>query len=335
MKIKNDFSSILESYFSKHLKLERKFSINTYDTYLTVLKQFINYLSDELKIKRHELSLYDFNKKNIMTFLDYVERSLKCSSKTRNHKLTIINSFLEYAQSINPVYIDLYLSSKSIKMKKVPKKKMDFMTVEEMKAFFKCIDLRYRSGYKHYIMLTVLYETGARVSELINMEVSDIFFNKDPYIKIVGKGNRERLVYINDSVVSMIKEYMKKFKIKSGFLFLNHSNEKFTRYGVNKIVNKYYEKAKKKCPTLNNKTITPHTFRHSKAVHFLQNGTALPIIQRFLGHSNIQTTEIYLDITNDVVIEAVKLAADVLSINKEQTLWSGDEALIELLESLK
>lgn len=126
-----------------------------------------------------------------MTFLDYVERSLKCSSKTRNHKLTIINSFLEYAQSINPVYIDLYLSSKSIKMKKVPKKKMDFMTVEEMKAFFKCIDLRYRSGYKHYIMLTVLYETGARVSELINMEVSDIFFNKDPYIKIVGKGNRE------------------------------------------------------------------------------------------------------------------------------------------------
>lgn len=128
---------------------------------------------------------------------------------------------------------------------------------------------------------------------------------------------------------------MKKFKIKSGFLFLNHSNEKFTRYGVNKIVNKYYEKAKKKCPTLNNKTITPHTFRHSKAVHFLQNGTALPIIQRFLGHSNIQTTEIYLDITNDVVIEAVKLAADVLSINKEQALWSGDEALIELLESLK
>ena len=116
MKIKNDFSSILESYFSKHLKLERKFSINTYDTYLTVLKQFINYLSDELKIKRHELSLYDFNKKNIMTFLDYVERSLKCSSKTRNHKLTIINSFLEYAQSINPVYIDLYLSSKSLKM---------------------------------------------------------------------------------------------------------------------------------------------------------------------------------------------------------------------------
>lgn len=232
MKIKNDFPPILESYFSKHLKLERKFSTNTYNTYLTVLKQFISYLSDKLKIKRSSISLHDFNKKNILLFLDYVETSLKCSSKTRNHKLTIINSFLEYAQSINPIYIDLYLSSKSIKLKKVSKEKMDFMTKEEMKAFFECIDLKHKSGYKHYVMLTVLYETGTRVSELINIKVSDIFFDENPYIKITGKGNKERLVYINDSVISMIKEYMSKFNIESGILFLNHSNEQFSRYGV-------------------------------------------------------------------------------------------------------
>ncbi len=132
----------------------------------------------------------------------------------------------------------------------------------------------------------------------------------------------------------MIKEYMSKLNIETGPLFLNHSNKQLSRYGVNKIVNKYYEKAKKECLTLQNKTITPHTFRHSKAVHFLQNGTALPIIQRFLGHSHIQTTEIYLDITNDVVIEAVKLAANTLSSNKEKALWEGDEDLIALLESL-
>lgn len=334
MKIKNDFPTILESYFSKHLKLERKFSINTYNTYLIVLKQFISYLSDVLKIKRSSISLNDFNKNNILMFLDYVETILNCSSKTRNHKLTIINSFLEYAQSINPIYINLYLSSKSIKLKKVPKEKMDFMTIEEMKAFFRSIDLKHKSGYKHYVMLTVLYETGSRVSELINMKVSDIYFNENPYIKITGKGNKERLVYINDSVVSMIKEYMSKLNIETGPLFLNHSNKQLSRYGVNKIVNKYYEKAKKECLTLQNKTITPHTFRHSKAVHFLQNGTALPIIQRFLGHSHIQTTEIYLDITNDVVIEAVKLAANTLSSNKEKALWEGDEDLIALLESL-
>lgn len=208
------------------------------------------------------------------------------------------------------------------------------MTVEELKTFFECIDLKHKTGYKHYVMLTTLYETATRVSELINMRTTDLFFSENPYIKIVGKGNKERIIYINDSVVSMIEEYRKKFNISNGYLFLNNSGNQFTRYGVNKIVNKYFEQAKQKCQTLRSKTITPHSFRHTKAVHFLQNGTALPIIQRFLGHSNIQTTEIYLDITNSVVIEAVKLSANIITSSNEKALWAGDEDLISLLESL-
>ncbi|MEG2464341.1 MAG: tyrosine-type recombinase/integrase [Malacoplasma sp.] len=334
MKIKNDFSTILDSYFTRHLKLERKFSTNTYTTYLMVLKQFIVYLDEVKKIRRTKIMICDFSKDNILDFLNYVEINNKCSVKTRNHKLTIINSYLEYAQSINPIYLSVYLSSKSIKVKRTINKKMDYMTILELKSYFECINLKHKSGYKHYVMLTVLYETAARVSELINIKVSDVYFSENPYIRIIGKGSKERLVYINDSVVTMIKEYMQKFNITDGYLFLNHSNKMFTRYGINKIVDKYYELAKNNCPTLINKNISPHTFRHAKAVHFLQNGTALPIIQRFLGHSNIQTTEIYLDITNDVVIEAVKLAANTISDNKEKALWEGDESLISLLESL-
>lgn len=335
MKIKNDFPEILNSYFTKHLQLERRFSDNTYNTYLMVLKQYITYLSTK-GIASSKISINDFNKSNILSFLNYIESELNCSSKTRNHKLTIINSFLEYAQSINPIYLSIYLDSKSIKLKKVTKEKMDFMSIEEIKAFFKAIDLKHKAGYKHYVLFTLLYETATRVSELINIKVCDCFLsNEHPYIKILGKGNKERIVYINDSVVKMILEYMGKFKINEGILLRNHSNEQFSRFGINKLISKYYDIAKKECPTLNRKTITPHTFRHSKAVHFLQNGTALPIIQRFLGHSSIQTTEIYLDITNDVVIEAVKLAANTLSSEHVEAKWSNDEKLIELLESIK
>ena len=334
MKIKNDFPEILNSFFTKHLQLERRFSDNTYNTYLMVIKQYISFLNS-IGIKNNEISLNNFNKNNILNFLNYVEQQLKCSSKTRNHKLAIINSFLEYAQSINPVYLDIYIQSKNIKLKKVVKEKMDFMTIDELKAFFKAINLKYKSGYKHYVLFTILYDTGTRVSELINIKVNDCFLTIDhPYIKILGKGNKERIVYINDSVVKMISEYMDKFKIYDGFLLRNHSNEQYSRFGINKTIAKYYDIAKKECPTLQRKTITPHTFRHSKAVHFLQNGTALPIIQRFLGHSSIQTTEIYLDITNDVVIEAVKLAANTLLMDKVESKWNNDEKLIELLESL-
>ncbi|MGM9881640.1 MAG: tyrosine-type recombinase/integrase [Bacilli bacterium] len=334
--IKNDFSKILESYFLKHLKLERKYSENTYTTYLSVISQFINYLKADKGIKAGKISIENFSKDNILDFLNYVESDLGCSSKTRNHKLTVINSFLEYAQSINPIYIKVFLDSKSIKLKRVTKVKQDFMTIEELEAFFKSINIKTKDGYKHYVLFTVLYETGTRVSELINIKTSNLFFNnQNPYIRILGKGNKERIIYVNDNVVKIVNEYMSKLKINDGYLFTNHCGEPYTRFGINKLVDKYYEISKKECPTLSNKTVTPHTFRHSKAVHFLQNGTALPIIQRFLGHASIQTTEIYLDITNDVVIEAVNLAANLINVESKKALWSGDDKLIEMLEGLK
>lgn len=337
IKQNNDFSMILENYFTKHLSLERKFSTSTYNTYLIVIWQYLRYLSDIKDIRPKDISIYNFDKQTILNFLEYVETDLNCSIKTRNHKLTIINSFLEYAQSINPIYLDVYLKSKSIKLKKIKQEKMDFLTREELEVFMKTINIKTKNGYKHYVLIALLYEAGLRASELINLKTSDLFFtNESPYIKVLGKGNKERIIYLNVDIVSIVNEYIEKFKIKEGYLFLNHSKEQFTRFGINKIVNKYFELAKKECPTLVNKTITPHSFRHSKAVHLLMNNTALPIIQRFLGHNSIKTTEIYLDITNDEVSKSILSVSSAIN-TKENTeaTWKGDEKLIELLESLK
>ena len=336
MRIKNDFPSILGNYFTKHLSLERRFSENTYKNYLITLKQFIDYLENNIGISRRSISISDFTKENILSFLMYVENELGCTSKTRNYKLTVINSFLEYAQSINPIYLRQYMDSKSIKLKRVVKEKMDYLTKDELETVFKAINLKHKDGYRHYVLLTVLYETATRVSELINIRIEDLFFNNESaYIKVLGKGFKERIIYINDSVVEMINEYRSKLNINDGYLFLNHSKQQMSRQGVNKIIDKYVEIAKKECPTLTHKRVSPHTFRHSKAVHFLENGTALPIIQRFLGHSSIQTTEIYLDITNEVVIDAVNTIADKITPkNREKSMWDGDDKLVALLEGL-
>lgn len=337
IKQNNDFSMILENYFTKHLSLERKFSTSTYNTYLIVIRQYLRYLSDIKDIRPKDISIYNFDKQTILNFLEYVETDLNCSIKTRNHKLTIINSFLEYAQSINPIYLDVYLKSKSIKLKKIKQEKMDFLTREELEVFMKTINIKTKNGYKHYVLIALLYEAGLRASELINLKTSDLFFtNESPYIKVLGKCNKERIIYLNVDIVSIVNEYIEKFKIKEGYLFLNHSKEQFTRFGINKIVNKYFELAKKECPTLVNKTITPHSFRHSKAVHLLMNNTALPIIQRFLGHNSIKTTEIYLDITNDEVSKSILSVSSAINTKENaEATWEGDEKLIELLESLK
>ena len=209
IKQNNDFSMILENYFTKHLSLERKFSTSTYNTYLIVIRQYLRYLSDIKDIRPKDISIYNFDKQTILNFLEYVETDLNCSIKTRNHKLTIINSFLEYAQSINPIYLDVYLKSKSIKLKKTKQEKMDFLTREELEVFMKTINIKTKNGYKHYVLIALLYEAGLRASELINLKTSDLFFtNESPYIKVLGKGNKERIIYLNVDIVSIVNEYI-------------------------------------------------------------------------------------------------------------------------------
>ena len=117
---------------------------------------------------------------------------------------------------------------------------------------------------------------------------------------------------------------------------MNNSSRQYTRFGINKIVEKYVNLSKENHESLNNKNITPHSFRHSKAIHFLQNGTSLPVIQKFLGHNQIQTTEMYLDITNETVIDTINNLANLIDYNKsEECIWKGNKDLIELLNSFK
>lgn len=337
MMTNNNFSKILNNYFSKHLSLERKFSVNTYETYLIVLKQFIEYLKKEKGLSPKDITISSFDKETIIDFLRYVENDLGCSIKTRNHKLTVINSFLDYAQSIDPTCLDIYLGAKSIRLKKTVKEKMDYLTKEELEIFMKQINIKTKNGYKHYIIVALMYEAGLRASELTDLRIDDLFFMKDTsYIKILGKGGKERIIYLNDDIVLMIDEYRSKFNIDSGYLFLNNSGRKLTRFSLNKMIARYYDLAKKECPTLIRKTITPHSFRHSKAVHLLMNNTALLIIQRFLGHSSIKTTEIYLDITNEEVKKSISKAASHIKANRDvKASWQGNDKLIELLESLE
>lgn len=332
----NDLANLINSFFSSYLKNERKYSDNTYLGYLNVISQLINYLEKHIKKKRYEITIDDFTRDNILSFLDYIEATNNCVEKTRNHHLTVIKSFFKYVQTINPIYIERFLEIDSIKKKKEEKKTIDYLTIEELETVLSQCDLKSKSGYKHFVLMSLLYETACRVSELINIKINDINFCNNSYIKVLGKGNKERIIYISKNMVEILEKYIKKFNISDGYLFLNNSSRQYTRFGINKIVEKYVNLSKENHESLNNKNITPHSFRHSKAIHFLQNGTSLPVIQKFLGHNQIQTTEMYLDITNETVIDTINNLANLINYNKsEECIWKGNKDLIELLNSLK
>jgi len=326
----------LEMYLIKHLPLERGFSDKTVESYYTSIKQFLNFIAKNKNKTIREISLLDFTLENVGDFLNHLEEVVGNSVTTRNLRLAGIVSFCKYVGDVEVKYINISNNLSKIRFKKSDSKKVEFLTVEEYQELIKSVDLTEKIGLKHYVLINVLYDTGARVSELINMSIEDINFGIENSIRIIGKGNKHRLVYINKHSVKLLKKYIERFNITSGCLFKNNSNNKMTRFGVEYIIKKYHQIASVNIESLKNKNVTPHTLRHTKACHFLINGTSLPVIQRFLGHESITTTEIYLDVTSDVIIKAVEKAGDLIfnNTNQNSKVWENEKNLIDKLNNL-
>ena len=181
--------------------------------------------------------------------------------RTRNQRRASLISFISYCAMIDPLYQNTLDDIRLVKPKKDVKHKLDFLTVEEYKDFISVIDLNSPNGLRHYTLINLMYDTASRVSELINIKVEDLSYGSNNSIRIKGKGNKYRIVYITSHTVKLINDYLKKYGIKEGYLFLNNQKKKMTRFGVEFLVNKYYDLACQKCPSLKTKNVTPAHFQ--------------------------------------------------------------------------
>ena len=267
-----------------YLKYERKLSQNTYESYQYNLDKFNKFMEkkDLLNLSTDEIRdfLYD----------DGV------TAKTRAHYLTVINSFYNFLYENN--YVDKVPTS-TIKLPKLEKKLPEYLTIEEVDKLLNINPVK-PYDYRNVAMLETLYATGLRVSELVNLELSNIDFD-DCTIRVLGKGSKERIVPMNDSAKNALKVYLSEYRdylLKdkdSSYVFINNFGKKISRQGFFKIL-------KKICGENGiDKHVSPHTLRHSFATHLLNNGADLRVIQELLGHSNITTTEIYSHVSNKKV----------------------------------
>lgn len=287
------FPRLLEDYVLTHLPKERGLSKATISSYYAALEQYAVWLRD---IKGHSLGkidIYCFRKDSIKDFLDYLEKEKQVAIATRNLRIAGVLSFLCFAADVEPVYMNTFLEAKSIRDKKAPKPKRDFLDIGEYEALLDIVSTSEPEGFKHYVLLNVLYETAARVSEAVCMDVQDFSFGKEDSVVIFGKGSKYRRVYINSNTAGLIRDFCREIAIEEGALFRNRSGKRMTDSGMDYIIKKYAALAAKKCASLKEKKVSPHTLRRTKATHMLLNGIGLPIIQRFLGHESISTTEVY------------------------------------------
>lgn len=266
--------------FLEYLKYERRVSVNTVDSYgenLLLLKNYTN--KDLISLK----------KEDIKDFLDNVE----ATARTKAHYLTVFNSFYKHL-----VFMDKIKSNPcdGIKAPKLEKKLPTYLTNEEIAKLFN-IRLTKPVDYRNKAILEVMYATGARISEVINLELNQIDF-EECIIRVVGKGKKERIIPLDDVAIEALDNYINNYRpflIKNetcNYVFLNKNGEKISRQMIFKILKNLANKAGI------TKEISPHTLRHSFASNLLNNGADLRVIQELLGHENLETTEIYSHLQN-------------------------------------
>ncbi len=332
-----DFAIYLTSYLSKYLPAQKNVSHNTIKAYRDVFTLLLRYYRDKKGFLPEHISINSIDVSFILTFLDHLENERKCSIRTRNHRLSALHAFFRYLQVETPQRMVQCQQIIAIPFKRHSKSTIKYLSIEDTSALLAQPNFSTINGRRDAVLLSVLYDTGARVQELVDIKVQDLRLDSPAQIRLTGKGRKTRVIPLLDGTVHLLIEYTREHRLNNNIfldspLFHNRKGEHLTRSGVRYILAKYVEKARKEKPNLP-KHLTPHTFRHSKAMHLLQSGNSMSIIQAILGHADIRSTDIYAKAD----FEMKKAALEKAAKDKKPTKlphWQQNNNLMDWLRSL-
>lgn len=283
--------------FKAYLKLERGLSDNSLDSYIRDVRKLVEFL----EIEERQKSPLQIQSSDIEEFLGYIHE-IGLGARTQARMLSGIKAFYKYLLVEDLLDDD---PTGLIEGPKLSRKIPDVLSLEEINALLAAIDLSGPLGHRNRAMLETLYACGLRVSELITLKISD-FYPEEEYIKVTGKGNKERIVPMGEEAIQQNLYYMNHYRneldIKPGcedYLYLNRRGKNLTRVMIFTIVKNLVEYIGLK------KNVSPHTFRHSFATHLVEGGANLRAVQDMLGHESITTTEIYTHIDRKYLRETI------------------------------
>lgn len=335
-----DFSKQLARFLGVYLPHERNVSPNTISTYRDTFVMFLSYMFEAKNRKAEKVVLSDINKDNVMDFLRWLVEAKGNSISTRNNRLAAIHAFVAYLQYECIDHIDQWQQVLSIKTMKKERPIPIHYSREGVKAIMSQPDSTDHDGIRHLAILEVMYDTGCRVQELIDLTVGSIRIQTSPYsIKIIGKGRKSRIVPVSEAVVWTIRKYFDVYKVDMDIdynkpLFLNKYGNKLTRAGVTYILQKYANMARLDTPNLIPPVVSCHQLRHSRAMNLQEQGVNLVWIRDLLGHESVQTTEIYARTASKQKQEAIIKASEVLNPNPPTGTWNDNKDLMSWLKRL-
>lgn len=291
---------LLHDYLKKYLPDQKYASPNTVKAYRTALNQFFEYVVQEKSIPLSEITFPVLDYDMVNAYLDWLVSEKKCSPATRNHRLTCIRSFFAYAASRSTEYMAYQAALSKIPKQKAGKIPVEYMSEEAVQTILKQPDTSTRQGIRDQFFMVLLYDTAARVQEMLDLKVCDIRPGKTPTATLLGKGSKVRTVPLMPETMEHFQNYLNVYHEGEGrystqplFYIVQHGTRNpMSDDNVRKFLKKYGDLARKICPEVP-ENIHPHLWRHSRSMHLYQHGMDLTLLSQWLGHANLETTLIY------------------------------------------
>nr|WP_320013604.1 tyrosine-type recombinase/integrase [uncultured Desulfobacter sp.] len=290
-------ADFIKRFFSHYLPVQKGLSANTILAYRDAVKLLLCYVADTVKIPVDKLAVKDVTENMVLDFLDECEQKRGCTPRTRNARLAAIRSLFNYMARKEPMLIVHCGQIRSIPLKRAEHKMVGYLDEKEMQVVLNAVDVNSRTGVRDKALLMLMYNTGARVSEIVALELDDLRFDDSAQIRLHGKGGKERSCPIWPETATVLKNYLHQRALKqidAQCVFLNANGAPITRFGIRYITRKYGAQAGQFDKRA--KPVNPHTIRHTSAMHLLRSGNDINMISYWLGHANLNTTNIYVEI---------------------------------------
>ena len=331
----NEFPRILSDFLLNELPVIRNQSSNTITSYRDTYKRLLGYMQDIVQINAQKVKIDDLSAWRITEFLNWLERECGNSINTRNQRLAAIHSLFQYIQIQSPEYMFQCQQVLAIPFKKTQKKAVAFLSADETKVLLAMPDTSTRKGRRDQVLLSLLYDSGARVQELADIRVGDLRLDSPAQVKLTGKGRKTRSVPLMDKTVDLLRQYLHDQRLDNlsfyeHALFFNSQKKKLTRQGIAYILKKYADE----CGIFE---ISPHRIRHTKSMHLTEADINPIFIRDFLGHTDLKVTEIY----SKTSVKMKQSALEKMNSGKHTVVpdksndWTEDDSLMDWLATFK
>lgn len=333
----NVLARALRDFFADHLPRVRGTSPHTVQSYRDSLVLLLRFVAARANRSVAQLDLDAVAPQAVIDFLHHLEADRHNSAATRNVRLAAIHAFFRYGATAHPERLEPCQRVLAVPFKRVRSRTVEYFEYHEIQAVLASVDRTTADGRRDYALLATMFNTGARVQEIVTLDVRDLQLATLPQVRLYGKGRKERVCPLWPQTTEILRALLAErgHEVPPDHpLFRNHRGARLTRFGVRYLLRKYCTRAQAATPTLVAKRLHPHSMRHSTAVHLLRAGVDITTISHWLGHASVTTTNRYATVDLEMKRNAIEQARPTDFGTSGPALWRTDASILEWLEGL-